>query len=410
MELWQQWTAGELGPQARILGALAPAILLAAYFIGGLLVYAVRVHYRGEHQDAEMEARPSSVVLGMFVRRYFVWQMRPLWWVVRATGLPANAITTLSVLLSLGSAIAFAAGRFAIGGWLFIFSGILDYIDGRLARALGQSSKRGAALDSMLDRYSDAMVLSGLAWFYRDTWVLAVVLVALAGSLLTSYIRAKGESLGVNAQVGVMQRAERIVCLGGTTALAPILAAILNPTDPTPMHWLAVAGLVFLAVSSQVTAGRRFLFVLRALDTDEAPKAMHSGRGGLSRSTISAGVATVADFAALTALVTTLDMTPWAATFFGAAVGAVINFTINRAWAFDRTQAGVPAQAGRYAFVSSTSAVLNAGGVGLLIMLPSIQYQLAWLVARVAVFVFWNYPLHRDYVFVDPSASKPRHA
>ena len=95
-------------------------------------------------------------------------------------------------------------------------------LDGRLARARGLASQRGAFLDSTLDRFAEVGVFVGLAVLYMESVPeLAVVVAALGGSLLVSYTRARGESLGVTARVGVMQRAERLLLVG--------LGAVLDP-------------------------------------------------------------------------------------------------------------------------------------------------------------------------------------
>lgn len=387
---------------ARIWRALIPAIVLFAWFIGGMAVYAVRRARHGDWHDGEFEARGATPLLGHSLRNYFSWVTRPFWLAVRASRLPPNAITTLSMLLALGAGAALAGGRFALGGWLYIASGILDIFDGRMARETGQSTPAGAALDSVLDRYADAAVLMGMAWFYRDTWVLAAALIALSGSLLTSYVRARGEALGVQVRGGLMQRAERIVCLGASTALAPVVAVIYEAPGPHQMHWLAVGGLVVLAASSQWTALQRFAMVLKALGA-ERPKRLSTRRDGLLRGLVTAFVATGADFVVVVLLVQYAGMTPWLATALGCVVGAAASFTIGRNWAFSHAGAAGP-QAWRYALVSVTSMGLNAGGVAVMLVLP-IHYGIAWLAVRGAVFLLWNFPLHRDYVFTTPTPS-----
>lgn len=394
-----------------IVYSLGPAMMITAYFVLGLMLYGARRVLIGPYRDAEMEERGDSALLMMGIRRYFFWLIQPPFRLLRWLELPPNAITTLSGLISISSGVAFAGGHFSLGGWLYIFSGILDIFDGRLARATGRSSAQGAALDSILDRYADAAVLAGLAWFYRDSWVLVAALIATSGSLLTSYIRAKGEALGLDVKVGMMQRPERVVTLGVSTAFAPFLEALYPHSGAVPPYLLAVVGLVFLAASSQMTAARRFIYVLRSLN-DEGPgdaRLLSTQRGGLLRSVTSAFAATGADFLVVTVLVSLAGLMPWWATAVGCAVGAVINFTINRRWAFERSEVNVELQAGRYVFVSGLSLALNAGGVAVLLLLPNLDYRIAWLLARGAVFLFWNFPLHRDYVFAKVSGpSKAR--
>lgn len=393
--------SGNLSASGRIWTAVAPALFLGSYFLVGLALYLVRVLLYGRYRDAEIEARGSSALIGMGARAYFAWVMRPIWRFFARFQIPPNAVTTLSVLLACAAGVSVAMGRFALGGWLYLFAGACDFIDGRLARTTGRASPAGAALDSVLDRYAESAVLVGLAWYYRDSWVLLAALATLVGSFLVPYIRARGEGLGLKVENGLMQRPERLVILGLAVAFSPILEAYLVPEAPKPIHRLAVGGLVLLAVSSQLTAARRLLSVLRALDPATRRRwGRATGQGGITRNIIAAAVATGVDFAAVLALVHGAAVDPWLSTGAGCLLGGVVNFSINRVWTFASN--GPPiAQAWRYAFVSGSSALLNSGGVAVLLFLPGLDYRIAWAVVRGAVFLAWNYPLHRDYVFTD---------
>jgi hypothetical protein len=136
------WILGDLSPSARIWTALAPAILACGYFILGLLLFLVRCAIKGVPQDEETLKRGSTVLVGMFLRHYFFWVIQPLWAVVYRSGLPANALSMLSGLLGVSSGVAVAAGRFAMGGWLFLLAGILDVMD---ALANQHPNRDGAA-------------------------------------------------------------------------------------------------------------------------------------------------------------------------------------------------------------------------------------------------------------------------
>lgn len=401
METILNWARGNLTSQERIWTAAAPALLLGSYFLVGALVYAVRVMMKGGYHDAEVESRGSTPILGMWARNYFAWIMRPVWGFFARFEIPPNAVTTLSVLLAAAAGVSVAVGRFALGGWLYLFAGACDFIDGRLARTTGKASPAGAALDSVLDRYAESAMMIGLAWYYRDNWVLFPVLLALMGSTMVSYVRARGEGLGVDVKVGLMQRPERLVILGVAVAFSPILAAWYVPNDPHPMHRLAVVAIVILAASTQFTAAHRLVHVVHALDPRTTAKwRKTTGRGSLLRNTIAAVVATAVDFAIFAALVHLANVTPWLATAAGCVVGGVVNFTINRVWTFASN--GHPiGEAWRYTFVSTSSALLNSGGVAVLLFLPNLDQHLAWAVVRAAVFVAWNYPLQRDYVFAE---------
>jgi phosphatidylglycerophosphate synthase/putative flippase GtrA len=388
---WLRSFGGEGGPW----GALGPAVLFAAYFIVGFVFYVLRYLVRGAYRDAEIEARGSSFLAGMFLRQYFVWLMQPIWRLVLRLGLPATAVTTLSVLLATASGVALSMGRFALGGWLYILAGICDFLDGRLARASNTASARGAALDAILDRYSDAAILVGLAWYYRESWVLLATQFALVGSSLVPYIRARGEAAGVSVKdVGFMQRAERILYLGVAVAMSPLFEAV--PTEPHPLYRLAAVGVVLLAVSTQVTALQRFAHLMGALDERGWHRGwLLSGRS-LTRHAGAAGIATLLDFLTATVLVSLLSAP--LATFCGNVVGGVVSFGINRMWTLPSPAGRLPLVR-RYAFLSLTSALLNAGGVAVLMLLPGIGFGVSWLLVHVAVFIAWNVPLREGYVF-----------
>lgn len=391
------WLRGDLSSSGRIWSAVAPALFLGSYFLIGLVIYGVRTAIKGPYRDAEIEGR--AFILGAGARQYFAWVMRPLWRSFMKLQIPPNAVTTLSVLLACAAGVSVAMGRFSLGGWLYLFAGACDFIDGRLARVTGVASKAGAALDSVLDRYCESAVLVGLAWFYRDSWVLLAVLATLVGSFLVPYIRARGEGLGVEVKMGMMQRPERLVLMGVTMAFSPIVEALLNPADPRPPHTLAIMALVLLAVTTQFTAVTRLLFVLRALGNDYVGDTMKS-RGQMIRSVVSAGIATAADFGAVVLFVSMMNIDPWVATALGCLIGGTVNFAMNRVWTFGSHGAPL-GQASRYAFVSMSSALLNSGGVAVLLFVPTLDYRIAWFIVRGAVFLAWNYPLQRDYVFAE---------
>ena len=175
-----------------------------------------------------------------------------------------------------------------------------------------------------------------------------------------------------------------------------LLPRALGQPDTAPIServlWLALTvGAFALAV---VVARRRA--PPRASATP--PKGVLLGRGGVGRNAFAGGVATATDFALAFALVQ-LAIAPAAlATLAGCALGAIVNFSMNRKWTFGSN--GPPTrEAWRYLLVTSSSALFNAALVHVL-LLPGAPFVLCWLVARVAVFLGWNYPLHRDYVFV----------
>lgn len=128
-----------------------------------------------------------------------------------------NHFTTVGFILSLVTAYVFATGSIPLAGALVLLAGTFDIIDGRVARATNRVTKFGALYDSTLDRYSEVIVFFGIAYHFVDhgfLWRSVAVSMALGGSLMVSYIRARAEGLNFECKVGIMQRPERIVLLG----------------------------------------------------------------------------------------------------------------------------------------------------------------------------------------------------
>jgi phosphatidylglycerophosphate synthase len=144
-------------------------------------------------------------------------------------------------------------------------TGILDILDGRIARATGMVTKGGAFFDSVMDRYAEIVVFSGLVVFYRNTWALYVVLLASLGSVMVSYTRARGEALGVEVNIGTMQRPERLFYLGAISGLSPIVETLFGHGS-LPAFVPVVVALAMLGTTANVTAVRRISHTLARLD------------------------------------------------------------------------------------------------------------------------------------------------
>ncbi len=150
-----------------------------------------------------------------------------------------NILTFTGVLISFWAAFEFCYGNFLRGGIVVIAAGLFDMLDGQVARVSGTETRFGAFYDSVIDRYSDVIILQGLMVHYaRQQMLEYVVLVGVVfmGAVLTSYTRARAESLIPSCKVGFMERPERIVLLiiGGLAnrmeAVLWILAVLGNWT------------------------------------------------------------------------------------------------------------------------------------------------------------------------------------
>lgn len=253
---------------------LWPALLLMAYFLGAMAIFATRSRLlRSMPIDAEVLGRPDSPVLSRFLRHYIMWLLAPWQRLVIRAGLTPNMLTFASLLAALGSGVAAATGSFAAAGWLYFLCGILDILDGRVARIRNLVSPAGAFFDSVIDRYAEMFVFGGMAIYYRNSWALGAVLLASLGSVMVSYTRARGEALGVSdLNIGLMQRPERLFYLGMSMVLSPLVEGAFGHGS-LPPHALVVAGLALLVVSTNLTAIRRITHTMARLDANlPAPK------------------------------------------------------------------------------------------------------------------------------------------
>ena len=171
-----------------------------------------------------------------------------------------DGITWFGCIATVLSSVAFLAqGKFLTGAILFGLFSLIDLLDGTMARMLGTSGPWGAFLDSTLDRVSDSAVICALIYFYANTEMensrLALIagIVALVMSLLTSYARAKAESLDAKCTVGIAERAERNLIIW----VALIISGVF--TDVVPF------ALAILAVVATITVIQRMLFVRKQL-------------------------------------------------------------------------------------------------------------------------------------------------
>jgi CDP-diacylglycerol---glycerol-3-phosphate 3-phosphatidyltransferase len=171
-----------------------------------------------------------------------------------------NAITTFGFLVTVGAGYLYHLDRVRWAGLLVLVGGVVDIFDGRVARESGLASKFGSFYDSTLDRLSEIVVFLGLISLYNqygrelaDVWMVYVIALAMGGSLMVSYTRARAEALGLDCSVGFMQRAERVVLLGGGSLFFGLM------WDGLVLRVV----LILLAVTTMATAIQRIVWVYR---------------------------------------------------------------------------------------------------------------------------------------------------
>jgi len=200
------------------------------------------------------------------------WWVHEVWGPVEKffvkTGVHPNTITTIGFVLTCLSASLVAMNNLVVGGWLIFIAASFDFLDGRVARITNQQSRAGAFFDSVMDRYMDSAILFGLAVLFYDSWVIILVFLAFLGSMTTSYIRAKAESIGIKCSGGAMQRPERILYIGTGCVISGYYECLRYPfvsADWKPVHYPLVLALVFVALISNKVALQRFREAFLAL-------------------------------------------------------------------------------------------------------------------------------------------------
>jgi CDP-diacylglycerol--glycerol-3-phosphate 3-phosphatidyltransferase len=196
-------------------------------------------------------------MLNVFARPSISRALTPLGaWLARA-GVTADAITIVGTLGAVGGALGFfCRGSFFVGTLIIWFFVMLDMVDGAVARAHGSGTRFGALLDSTADRVADAAVFGALLWWFAGSGhsrglTLACLLCLVLGSL-TSYVKARAEGLGLTANVGVAERAERL-----------IIALVGTGLDGLGVPYVQAGALWLLVVLSTVTVGQRLAVVYR---------------------------------------------------------------------------------------------------------------------------------------------------
>ncbi|MFQ5666040.1 MAG: CDP-alcohol phosphatidyltransferase family protein [Candidatus Binatia bacterium] len=239
--------------------ALACAVFT---FIAAIAIFSLGGYLRRSHN---LDAVRGSAVLRPGVRGWYFENLRPFEELCVRWGIKPAWLSYAQLAGSLLVGYCYATGLLLTGGWLLLFTGTLDIVDGRVARRTNTGSARGAFLDSIIDRYADSFAYLGLAVFFRHVWVLWAVLFALVGGLIVSYARARGEGLGAACTVGLLQRPERYVILGFGTIFGALFEHTAGAWVPGTPYSLIILTLLALAVLVNFTAIQRVVYIWRVL-------------------------------------------------------------------------------------------------------------------------------------------------
>ena len=214
----------------------------------------------------------------MFTQKFQAWVRR---WAERAVGvfrdspITPNMLTLFGLVITGVGALLVAMGQLLIGGVVLAFAGLFDIFDGALARAAGKVYRYGAFLDSTVDRYSEGVVYLGILIDFldqHDGLRPIIVLIALAGSFLVSYVRARAQSLGFTCDVGILARPERVVIIVAGLLLESLGIKIGGWTPLTVALLVLAVGTNFTAVQRVWVVWQQNRAELRAL-RGQAPTA-----------------------------------------------------------------------------------------------------------------------------------------
>jgi CDP-diacylglycerol--glycerol-3-phosphate 3-phosphatidyltransferase len=174
---------------------------------------------------------------------------------VHRMGIHPDTITVVGLAVIAIGGFFIARGQFQLGGVLLLLSLPLDALDGAVARAMGRKDRRGAVLDSTLDRYADGFIFGSLAYYFASVMQpenVLLTMAALIGTFVVSYVRARAGEAGLSVKIGLFSRFERVLVL---------LLMLLIPT-------LLLVGLWVLAIGTNLTGLQRLWYVYQHLDRE----------------------------------------------------------------------------------------------------------------------------------------------
>jgi phosphatidylglycerophosphate synthase len=226
------------------------------------------------------------------LQKILQWMINPLVRFFISLGLTPNAVTTIGLILNICVAIIFIVGAensnrldFSYVGWggaMILFAGLFDMIDGQVARLGKMSSKFGALYDSVLDRYSELIMFLGICYYLVAHHYFIgslIAFIALIGSIMVSYTRARAEGLGIPCKDGLMQRPERIILIGFSALACGIVGHYTGGNQKWDLSLLGYDGfetmiiftipLATIAILANYTAFQRLKACYRYLQEKE---------------------------------------------------------------------------------------------------------------------------------------------
>lgn len=244
--------------------SLGPIVVINIILTTSLLYFLATK--KGRPVPKEVQTRHNSKFLSGTLKHWWYWNNEPIARFFIRMKITPNILTVIGFLFNIVATFFYAKGLFGYAGWIMVFGATFDLFDGQVARLTGKSSKSGAFFDSVMDRFSEGIIFLGLAFCFKDSWVLGFVLAGLIGSMAVSYARARGESVGVVVKTGSMQRPERVVYLGCSSIFEPMTSYALSFVMNSPPPFLVIAAILLIGIMTNFTAIYRMIVVMNELE------------------------------------------------------------------------------------------------------------------------------------------------
>jgi len=264
-----------MNPELKYTLAVALVVLLL------VTTYGVRVLVKGRAHFDRIDRQGGSRLLSKAAMEIGYWILSPVARALASLHVSPNQVSWISFGFGALAGLFLARGHFGFGAICATICGLLDSVDGMVARLSGVASDAGEVLDAAIDRYVEFFFLAGLAIYYREQPALQLLtLMALLGSFMVSYSTTKAEALQIEPPNGLMRRPERAVYLTAGAALSgPSIAWFEStPEFATPLAYPMVLALAMVAVLANFSAIERFWLITKALRRrDVKPVEVYAG-------------------------------------------------------------------------------------------------------------------------------------
>lgn len=251
------------------------ALTLTLVILSIVAAYVLRLVVKGRARFDRTERQGGSWLLGKGIMELGYWGFLPAARLLSSLQISPNQVSWASLAFGFAAGACLSVGHFGFAAVCAALSGVLDCLDGMVARIADAASEAGELLDATVDRYAEFFFLAGLIVYYRAHPALQLLaLAALLGSFMVSYSSAKAEALNTDPPRGNMRRPERAVYLAAGAALSAITMPWLEPPrdGAIAVGYPMVVALAVVAVAANISAVERFRSIARALRARRKPR------------------------------------------------------------------------------------------------------------------------------------------